>query len=1203
MLRAIYLFELRYHLTRGLPYLVGAFLGLIAFGAVSSDTVQIGGAIGNVNRNAPIVIVRLLAFLTPIATFVVTAFVASAAVRDYEQGTYPLFFSKPMKKWDYLMGRFGGSLTVSFLTFVLPCLGIAIGTLMPWIDPGLLGPFRADAYAFGMLAMVLPTTVFVAAVFFTLANWSRSFLFTYLGLIGFFVGFFIAQQMLGDVESLTAGALLDPFGIAALGEQVRYWTIVEQNGSVPELSGLLLWNRLLWTALGLGVFLVGALRFQPTQTGTRRRWLRWPWRKDDEEASVEVEPARPPLSREVPRREPSFAGGAWRQYLVATRFEMATVFKSIPFLIILAFGLLNIVGSSGYYDRMYGTKVYPVTHLMLTVIQGSYSFLLLIIAIFYAGELMWRDRSQDTSDVVDATPTPDGVFLLSKATALSAVILTFMGTGALATMGIQLWKGYTKLEPMLYLKGLALESWPFVLLGILALAVQVLTNHKFVGYMVMILYIISTIVLGLLDFDHNLYDYAGAMQTPYSDMNGYGHLLLGKLSFYAYWTFAAVVLIALSGLLWVRGHETARRFRLRLARQRFHGALRVVLAVGLIGFVLTGAWIFYNTNVLNEYVPGDVQRERLAAYETKYRKYLDVPMPRITDVVADVDIFPYERRIDARVRWQLANESGEPIETLYWTLPDGAEITEWSLPPHEVELDDEELNFRILRLDEPLAPDETFEISFAVEVEPKGFPNSGWDTNLVHNGTFFNNFTYFPALGYNPGVELRDRTRRRELGLGPVVRMAKLEDDEAREHTYLTRDSDWVTFETTVSTAPDQIVLAPGYLQKEWEEDGRRYFHYAMDAPILHFYAYLSARYEVYRDSWRDVPIEIYHQPGHTYNVERMADAIGKSLDYFTENFSPYQHRQVRILEFPRYSSFAQAFPNTIPFSESIGFIAKLEDEPDAIDYVFYVTAHEIAHQWWAHQVIGGNVQGATMLSETMAQYSALMVMEKEYGRDKMRRFLKFELDRYLQSRGGELVEELPLMRVENQQYIHYRKGSVVMYALRDLIGEDRLNRAVHAYVDAVAFQEPPFTYTPELLDFVKAETPPEHLDTIEDLFARITLYENKVDEAVYTALDDGRYRVRLVADARKLYADGQGVETEAELDEWIDVGVFAEKEVDGKTERVELFLEKRRVTEEHPVFEIVVDEEPARAGIDPYNKLVDRNSDDNLVKVEEASD
>src|SRR5262249_41689882 len=154
--------------------------------------------------------------------------------------------------------------------------------------------------------------------------------------------------------------------------------------------------------------------------------------------------------------------------------------------------------------------------------------------------------------------------------------------------------------------------------------------------------------------------------------------------------------------------------------------------------------------------------------------------------------------------------------------------------------------------------------------------------------------------------------------------------------------------------------------------------------------------------------------PAHGYNVDRMMEGMKKSLDYFGTSFSPYQYRQMRILEFPGYERFAQSFANTVPFSEAIGFVADLRD-PDAIDYVFYVTAHELGHQWWGHQLIGARVQGVTMLDETFAQYSALMVQEHEYGQAKMRRFLKYELDRYLLGRGGEVAEELPLALNENQ--------------------------------------------------------------------------------------------------------------------------------------------------------------------------------------------
>ena len=371
---------------------------------------------------------------------------------------------------------------------------------------------------------------------------------------------------------------------------------------------------------------------------------------------------------------------------------------------------------------------------------------------------------------------------------------------------------------------------------------------------------------------------------------------------------------------------------------------------------------------------------------------------------------------------------------------------------------------------------------------------------------------------------------------------------------------------------------------------------------MLNFHATLSAEWEVRKGAYKpgtpdELPIEVYYDPAHPFNVDRMIESVQKSLAYYEANFSPYQHEQVRILEFPGYGSFAQAFAGTIPYSESIGFIADLRDE-DAIDYVFYVTAHEIAHQWWAHQVIGADVQGSTVLSESLSQYSALMVMEKEYGREKMRRFLKYELDRYLSGRAGENIEELPLYRVENQPYIHYRKGSLVFYRLREEIGEDALNRALSKFIADKAYQQAPFTTSAELLEYIRAEAGPKHEQLITDLFEKISFYDNRVQGATAVKRDDGKYEVTLDLHAAKLYADGEGRETPAVLDDWVEVGVFARGPSGDEADEEVLYLERHHITAESPKVTVVVDKPPYEAGFDPFNKLIDRVSADNRRRV-----
>ena len=365
-----------------------------------------------------------------------------------------------------------------------------------------------------------------------------------------------------------------------------------------------------------------------------------------------------------------------------------------------------------------------------------------------------------------------------------------------------------------------------------------------------------------------------------------------------------------------------------------------------------------------------------------------------------------------------------------------------------------------------------------------------------------------------------------------------------------------------------------------------------------------SARYAVKTVDYKGVALSVYHQAEHGWNVDRMIAALKSGLDLYQASFGPYQFRQVRILEFPAYASFAQSFANTIPYSESIGFIFKPPTDfqrSDKIDMVTYVTAHELAHQWWGHQVVSSSQQGEAALVETMAQYSALREMEALYGPEHIRRFLKHELDGYLRGRGADRQDELPLNRVEAQSYIYYQKGSLVMWRLKEELGAEVVDRALRDLLKAYAFKAAPYPRTTEFLAFLRQETGPDPKKQalITDLWERITLYDLKATAASAKRRPDGRWDVTLKVDGKKVYADGKGKETAAPLDESLDVGVFARSPADkGFSAKDVIALERRPVRSGAQTITFTVDRKPAVAGVDPYAKLIDRNADDNLAKV-----
>jgi ABC-2 type transport system permease protein len=602
--------------------------------------------------------------------------------------------------------------------------------------------------------------------------------------------------------------------------------------------------------------------------------------------------------------------------------------------------------------------------------------------------------------------------------------------------------------------------------------------------------------------------------------------------------------------------------------------------------------------VVNAYVPSDEAERRQAEYEQRYHKYRDVPQPRIVGLTADVAIHPRERRADIRGTYRLVNRTSAPIAQLHVAISPRLYVRRLDLPAHRVVENDRRLGYAIYAFEKPLAPGEEMRLGFDLALENPGFVNSGPDTSVVDNGTFLY-VRQFPSLGYRDDRELGDPAVRRTYGLPPMIRQPRIDDAAARAFNMLARDADLMDFEATVSTDADQIAIAPGDLVDEHTEGGRRIFHYRTAAPIPKFFAFQSARYAVRRDRWQDVEIEIYYHPTHTYNVDRMIDAVKKTLAYLTTSVGPYQHHRVRIVEFPRYVRAAASFPNTIPFSESIGFIARL-DSPEAIDYPFMVTAHEVAHQWFGYQVLGADVQGSAMLSESLAQYATLMVLRQEYGAPAMRRFLRYELDRYLRGRGGELIDEQPLALVENQPYIHYAKGTLAFYALQDAIGEARLNEALRRYVASCnRLQPPPYTVSRDLLAYVAEVTPPERRALLTDLFESITLFDNQATAATARALPGGKYEVTVTAAVRKLRADGKGAETAVAVDDWVDVGIFGRDEGNGPARgpRV-LYLQKHHVSGPALTVTATVDQRPLRAGIDPWHVLIDRTPSDNLRDV-----
>jgi ABC-type transport system involved in multi-copper enzyme maturation permease subunit len=1186
-------FELRYQLRNPVFWVAAVLFFLLTFGAITSDSVQIGSG-GNVHANAPTAIVEIHLILTIFFMFVTTAFVANVVVRDEESGFGPLVRSTQVSKFSYMFGRFAGAFVAAAIGFLVVPLAIWLGSLMPWVDPETLGPNRLAYYANAYFVFALPSLFLVSCLFFAVATMTRSMMYTYVAVVLFLVLYVVLVAVAGArPEYRTFAAYAEPFGMAALGNAIRYWTAAESNTMVPPLTGEVLGNRLLWTAIALLALALAYWRFSFASRGISPRKARKRARK---EAKLAATP--PQTVANLPELTPKKAG--WARFVARTRFEMGQVFRSPAFFVLLLVGVFNTFGALYFANEIAGTPARPVTFSLIMPLMGSFSIIPLIIAVYYGGELVWRDRDRKVHEIIDATSVPGWSYMVPKTIAVSLVLLATLLVSVLTAMLIQLLRGYTNFELGKYLAWYVLPlSVDLVILAILAVFVQALSPNKYVGWGIMVVYLVATLVLSNLGFEHPLYLYGNTGQNPISDMNG--NRVGGEVGWWLrlYWGAVALILAVLAHLLWRRGADGAVMPRLRQLPRRLASRSGLLAGGALAVAGVTGAWLFWQMNVVSEYRTQDDAERLLADYEKKYLPFENVPQPSLTDVTMRVDLYPDQTRMDASGSYIFVNDTDAPIERLHVRLPDpNIESLQVDVADAALAMNDEDFHYRIYEFDEPLQPGERGALTFATQRWQKALRANGDDTRLVQNGTFLNNAEIAPQIGMERQGLLSDRATRRKYDLPAELRPAKLEDEAARQRNYL-GDADWVDADITVSTLASQTPIAPGRRVSDEVQDGRRIARFVSDAPIMDFFSIQSAEYAVRERQHNGVELQVYYHPSHDFNVDRMLDAMGTSLDYYRANFGPYQFDYARILEFPGYATFAQAFAGTMPYSESIGFIAN-NDDPENVDYVTYVTAHEMAHQYWGHQIAGSDQQGGTMLVETLAQYSALMVMKQMYGADNIRRFLKFELDNYLRSRGSEAIEELPLERVEDQGYIHYRKGSLAMYLLQDRLGEDRVNAMLSDLLERFRFQGPPFPSSGDLVNgFLSLARNEEERQLVRDLLQRITLYDLKVEEARTRELEDGRFETVLTIEAGKYYADGQGAEREARFSDTIDVGVFTDRPGAGAFDEADvLALERQPIRTGRQQVRIITERRPTHAGIDPYTEYIDRNSDDNIAEV-----
>jgi hypothetical protein len=1188
MLGGVLLFELRAHAGRLTFALAALFFGFLGFMTAATSFGP-----DDVFLNGPYTITNAMGLLCLGTVFSLTLFCAQSVLRDDENQMAEIVYSTAVTKGELLLGRFLGSFLAAVASFAAAPVGMILGTYLVPHGQGTVGPFSLAHYAWPFAVLALPSMLFVGAVLFAVAALTRSSLATYVAGVGLYV-LYLAGALATDsplmagssptADGLARAAMLDPFGISAFFAQSQFWTPAERNLRQVAMEGSFLWNRVLVTLLG-GLALTMAVRLfrmalpSGVKSGRRRR-------------PVVVEEAVPASARVglVPART-SVGAATWARALASRAgLDLRMALGGWPFLALLVLFTSSMSIEIWQSLRMneLGTALIPTTGMMLDQLSGSILPFGLLVIVYWSAELVWRDRAVNVHEIVDATPAPNGLFFVSKVLTLSTLVTALIVSGALTGMLFQIVLGPVRIQPGLYASLLVFAGIPLVLLSVLALFLQVLSPNRYVGMLVTVVVTLFWHRGALGGFDHPLLRYASAEEPRYSDMSGFSPLAstFGWLMLYGA-LLAALLSIAAVGL-WRRGTQGRIGSRLRAFPTRLGSPGRAAfVAIGLAWLALAG-FLYQQGNVVNRY---ETRAQRLAwrvAYERTYRHLEKEPQPVVAAQSVTVDLFPEEGRARTRGRLRLENRTASPIASIWIATPRDLRSVAVTVGGHRPQKSDARFGMHRFPLSALLEPGTSTDLTFDALLERRGLAADGEALEeVVPNGTFLLGSTFLPGIGYRFQYSIRDPGERRRQGL------SELSDSESPDDGELVHDvAPKVPTETIVSTSRGETALAPGTLAATWVEGDRPHFRYTSEHPVSPDLAIVSARYEVARRRVRGVDVSVLYHPGHAVNVEATLESAARTLDYGIRNFGPYPLPELRLAEIP--STWRQfgglAMPGLILLVEHRVFLIDRRDSA-RVDLVTKRVAHEVAHQWWGRELAPPIGPGASVLVESLARYSELMILKEVHGRQAIEPVLSMELRKYLSGRAGQ--EEVPLARATNQAYLYYSKGALVLSALEDLIGEEKVNRALR---DLLKMGTAPGASprATDLLDGLRAVTPAEHHRLLHEWFLGTALYDLRVTSATSAPLPDGRFRVTAHLTATRTVLE-KGKEVAGVPEDPIEVEVLGEPTATGEPR---VLHKEKMVVRGAADLSVVVDARPLNVAIDPHLRRIDRNTADNVRKV-----
>ena len=1189
-----------------MPYIFGAVLfglpfitmwGMSAEATISENTVM---------QNSEVKLHSMLNIFSLLFFLIIPAIIGTSLYRDYKSRMHTLLYSFPFNNHEYILGKFISSFSVVALICLGIISGLALGTLMPGVKEAALLPFDFGVHFNILFLHLLPNAFFISVLVFAVVAKTRNI---YIGFISVILLIIIKAMITGLLTSSNLnfiGALLDPLGESPVNSIKENWTLEQRNHNSIPIVGIVLFNRIFWIVTSLAILYWVNKKFQFNQFVQLRRNSKT---KVDSKVS-------PLITNQIKKiRLPKINLTFDKLQRLKTVWHLSNIdFKSVvvswPFLCILMAGTLMVLFQQYNMNPEDGVVVIPTTANMLRVPMFMFTAVVNFLTFLYSGILMYRSKLARIDSLVDICPQPNWVFLLSKVLALFKMQLSLLALVMFAGIFAQVLNGYYKFEIAHYLFELfILNGIHFLIWTCLAISVHSFSKNMYLGFFFLLM-----IPMGLM-FVPPVADFIGLpilkeeifrfnsvkgqfLGFDYSVYNGYGSQLIPYFTYKFYWFTAGIGLLLFAMLTWKRGYTFTIKERINIAASRFKGAVKYSLILGFMAFIGMGFSIYYQEyNVSKVVFSEKFTNDIMAKNELQFGNYENLVHPMLSDVKLDMQFYPKTKSYKLKGSLVFVNKVEQKIDTIVIAKSFKDETIVKIKNTHQVIALDDTMHYEIIKLSTPLAKGDIFNFDFEMENYENSFLHH--NSRIIENGNYILG-NIMPQLGIR-NIFIKNKKKRKEYNLPErTFKEMTPQDTSLLGYKNASNNMGRINYECLVSTSENQKAFTMGTLVKNWKENGRNYFLYKSQKPIVNTISWMSGDYIKNTSSSNFAELEMYRHKDNNRNDKHMFEGTVASLDYCSSIFGKLDYDTIKMVEFPiTFGTYATVNGNLVPFSETYLQCDVHNHNNKVFNVPYFVAAHETAHHWWGHRVDPANVKGSRVITEGMADYLAFKIIEKEYGYEKAFGIRKKMFDLYIEYR-AELANETPLIysTIENE-YLNYRKASMALYSMSAYLGEETFNNIVSKFETQNRYKEAPFVTSLDFVQAFKTECPDSLQYLISDFFEDITLYDNEIKE-VKTNLKNKIYNTEISFNIIKYNADSKGkrifnTKTIEEngmkslaLADYIDITLFNKKgEIISSQRTLVTAIENKLVFE--------TDQEVSKIEIDDKLLLIDINRDNNV--------